>query len=134
MTPLWLALSAFPSSRRILRETGVEDIYGTIRAIRKDDTTFLPRAREDFGCVVFNLRTRHTPEGVAHSARVFRRLNRAALDLDGSSFLTYSRAADRDQVDQAYPQFREFLRLKRRYDPELRFQSEWWRNYAALFE
>ena len=25
-------------------------------------------------------------------------------------------------------------RLKRRYDPDLRFQSEWWRHYAPMFE
>jgi hypothetical protein len=27
----------------------------------------------------------------------------------------------------------EFLRLKRRYDPDLRFQSEWYRHYARMF-
>jgi hypothetical protein len=27
----------------------------------------------------------------------------------------------------------EFLRLKRRYDPQDRFQSEWYRHYRAMF-
>jgi hypothetical protein len=36
-------------------------------------------------------------------------------------------------VAACYPRFEEFLRLKRRYDPEGRFQSEWYRHYAALF-
>ena len=127
-------LELLDRSREILRETGAEDIYGTIRAIRRDETTFLAWAREDFACVIFNLRTRHTPERIAHTADAFRRLNGAALDLGGSFFLTYSRAATRDQVERAYPRFAEFLRLKRRYDPELRFQSEWWRHYAPMFE
>ena len=127
-------LELLERSRRILRETGAEDIYGTIRAIRTDQTTFLAWARQDFACVIFNLRTRHTPERIAHTADVFRHLYDAALDLGGSFFLTYSRAATREQVERAYPRFPEFLRLKRRYDPDLRFQSEWWRHYAPMFE
>jgi FAD/FMN-containing dehydrogenase len=133
-TPADNVLEFLERSRRILRETGAEDIYGTIRAIRKDETTFLAWASDDFACVIFNLRTRHTAEGVAHTMEVFRRLNEAALDLGGSFFLTYSRAATRDQVERGYPAFADFLRLKRKYDPELRFQSEWWRHYAPMFE
>lgn len=133
-TPADELLDFLAASRNVLRETGAEDIYGTIRAIREDDTTFLPWATQDFGCVIFNLRTRHTREGVSHTTDVFRRLNGEALDRGGSFFLTYWRAADRDQIERGYPSFPEFLRRKRIYDPELRFQSEWWRHYAPMFE
>jgi FAD/FMN-containing dehydrogenase len=133
-TPPEKLLEFLDRSRVILRETGAEDIYGTIRAIRKDETTLLPWAREDFGCVIFNLRTHHSPPGIARTTETFRRLNQAALDLGGAFFLTYHRAATREQVEAAYPAFPEFLRLKRRYDPDLRFQSEWWRHYAPMFE
>ncbi|HUP18711.1 MAG TPA: FAD-binding oxidoreductase [Gemmatimonadota bacterium] len=126
-------LELLERSRGILRATQAEDIYGTIRAIREDDTSFLAWARQDYGCVIFNLRTQHTAEGRAHTADVFRRLYDTALDLGGSFFLTYSRAATREQVERGYPNFPEFLRLKRHYDPELRFQSEWWRHYAPMF-
>ncbi len=121
-------------SRSILRDSTIENIYGTIRAIRRDQTTFLPWARRDYGCVIFNLRTPHTPQGRAQTASVFRQLNQAALDRGGSFFLTYSRAATREQIERGYPHFAEFLRLKRRYDPGLLFQSEWWRHYARMFE
>ncbi len=133
-TPPEELLGFLEESRSILRETEAEDIYGTIRAIRKDETTFLPWAREDFACVIFNLRTQHTSKGLQHTTSVFRRLNAAALNRRGSFFLTYGRAATPDQVAKAYPNFPEFLRLKRKYDPALRFQSEWWRHYAPMFE
>jgi FAD/FMN-containing dehydrogenase len=133
-TPPGNLLEFLARSRAILRETGADDLYGTIRAIRRDEDTFLPWAREDYGCVIFNLRTRHTPEGIAATTRSFRLLTQAAIDLDGSFFLTYHRAATRDQVEACYPRFPDFLRLKRRYDPDRRFQSEWWRHYSALFE
>lgn len=32
-----------------------------------------------------------------------------------------------------YPQFAEFLRLKRVYDPEERFQSDWYRHYRKMY-
>jgi hypothetical protein len=33
----------------------------------------------------------------------------------------------------AYPEFPEFLRLKRRLDPSEVFQSDWYRHYKAMF-
>jgi hypothetical protein len=36
-------------------------------------------------------------------------------------------------VLKAYPLFPEFLRQKKRYDPEERFQSDWYRYYRAMF-
>lgn len=133
-TPPHRVLEFLERSRWILRETGAEDIYGTIRAIMKDTTTYLPWAREDFGCVIFNLRTRHSAEGIAHTHQVFRRLTDAALDLGGSFFLTYAPTATREQLLRGYPRFEEFLRTKREYDPGTRFRSEWWKWAEGMFE
>ena len=41
--------------------------------------------------------------------------------------------ATRAQVEACYPQFVEFLRLKKKYDPQERFQSEWYRHYRTMF-
>ncbi|MGH7178199.1 MAG: hypothetical protein ACREJC_12525, partial [Tepidisphaeraceae bacterium] len=119
--------------RQVLRAGGVEDIYGTIRSIRRDQTTFLPWARDDYACVIFNLRTQHNAAGIARTAAAFRALNDAALALGGSFYLTYHKFATAGQVDQAYPAFRRFLKLKRDFDPGLRFVSDWYRHYSALF-
>jgi hypothetical protein len=48
-------------------------------------------------------------------------------------YLTYHRYATRNQVESCYPQFAEFLRLKKKYDPEERFQSDWYTHYRATF-
>jgi hypothetical protein len=47
--------------------------------------------------------------------------------------LTYHHWATRQQTEAAYPQFVEFLKLKRKYDPEQRFQSDWYRFYTTMF-
>jgi FAD/FMN-containing dehydrogenase len=116
------------------REHRVELVYGTIRLIERDDDTFLPWARDAYACVIFNLHTEHSAAGIERSARAFRRLIELATDLGGSFYLTYHRFATRAHVEACYPRFAQFLALKRAYDPELRFQSDWYRHYAALFE
>ena len=56
-----------------------------------------------------------------------------AIRYGGSYYLTYHRFATWEQVETCYPQLPEFLRLKRHYDPEERFQSDWYRHQRALF-
>jgi FAD/FMN-containing dehydrogenase len=117
----------------VFRRTGVDVIYGTIRLIERDDETFLPWARDRFACIIFNLHTEHTPEGLERSADAFRRLIDAATSHGGSYFLTYHRWATKEQLQRCYPQFPEFLAKKREYDPEERFQSDWYRHYREVF-
>jgi FAD/FMN-containing dehydrogenase len=115
------------------RQNHTQVIYGTIRFIKKDDVTFLPWAKQDYACIVFNLRVDHREEGIAKARGEFQRLIDRALDRGGSFFLTYHRWATKAQMLRAYPQFPEFLRLKKAYDPDERFQSEWYRHWRNEF-
>lgn len=120
--------------REDFRKNNVDLIYGTIRLIEKDRESFLPWARQSYACTIFNLHTEHTPEGIAHSAEAFRRLIDMAARRNGTYYLTYHRYARREQVLACYPQFSQFLKLKRKYDPAERFQSDWYRHYKAMFK
>ena len=111
----------------------VNVIYGTIRLIERDDDSFLAWAKEPYVCTIFNLHTTHSPTGLDHSAAAFRRLIDMAIRRGGSYFLTYHKWSRREQVEACYPRFPEFLRLKRKYDPEERFQSDWYRHYREMF-
>lgn len=114
------------------RRTQVDVVYGTIRLIERDEVTFLPWARERWACVILNLHTVHTPVGLAQAAAALRRLIDLAIERGGSYYLTYHRWARPDQVEACYPGLRDFLALKNDYDPEARFQSDWYRHYSAL--
>jgi FAD/FMN-containing dehydrogenase len=117
----------------LLRSNQTIVIYGTVRLIEKDDESFLAWAKESYACVIFNLLTLHTPDGIETSARSFRGLIDLAIARGGSYYLTYHRFAKREQVVACYPQFKKFLDLKRKYDPAERFQSDWYRHYRKLF-
>jgi FAD/FMN-containing dehydrogenase len=111
----------------------VDLIYGTIRLIERDTDSFLAWAREPWACIIFNLHTAHDADALGRTAAHFRRLIDRGRERGGSYFPTYHRWATREQVLACYPQFPEFLALKRKYDPEERFQSEWYRHYRSMF-
>ncbi len=115
------------------RRYAVKVIYGTIRLIEKDDESFLPWARESYACIVINLHVPHNPQGIAKAANDFRRIIDRAIEQGGSYFLTYHRWASRQQLDACYPQMSRFLELKRKYDPNEVFQSDWYRHYRRMF-
>lgn len=128
------ALSGFLDEvREDFRKNKVELIYGTVRLIERDDESFLPWAKQPYACTIFNLHTVHSPGGLQRSEDAFRRLIDMAARRAGTYYLTYHRYATRNQVESCYPQFAEFLQLKKKYDPEERFQSDWYRHYRTMF-
>lgn len=120
------------AARLVLRELGVEDIYGTIRAIRGESTSFLPWAWRDWACIVFNLRTPHSADGLARVRAAARGLIDAAADLGGSFYLTYHRWATRAQVLRCYPKMPQWLARKRELDPAGVLDSDWHRHMTRL--
>jgi len=119
--------------REDFRKYQTELIYGTVRLIERDVDSFLPWAKQPYACTVFNLHTVHSPEGMKRSADAFRRLIAMAARRGGTYYLTYHRYATRDQIETCYPELAQFLRLKKQYDPEERFQSDWYRHYRTVF-
>ena len=108
-------------------------IYGTIRLIKTDTETFLPWAKQDYACIVLNLRVEHSELGLEKARSDFQLLIDVALSHGGSYFLTYHRWARKDQLLEAYPQFPMFLKLKLKYDPQETYQSDWYRFYKEMF-
>lgn len=116
-----------------LRASKADVIYGTIRFVEPDDESFLPWARRKYVSIIFNLHTAHTPAALEKTAADFRQLIERAVQYGGSYYLTYHHWATRKQVETCYPQFAAFLKEKRKFDPDERFQSDWYRFYKKMF-
>ncbi|HMG60269.1 MAG TPA: FAD-binding oxidoreductase [Burkholderiales bacterium] len=108
-------------------------IYGTVRFIEPDDESFLPWARRRYVSIIFNLHTAHTPAALEKTTGDFRQLIERAIQYGGSYYLTYHHWATRKQVETCYPQFAAFLKEKKKFDPDERFQSDWYRYYKKMF-
>jgi FAD/FMN-containing dehydrogenase len=119
--------------REDARRNRAEIIYGTVRLIEQDRESFLAWAKKPYACVIFNLHVVHTPEGIRRAADAFRRLIDIGIRYGGSYYPTYHKYATRKQVETCYPQFAEFLKLKRKHDPAQLFQSDWYRHYRKMF-
>ena len=68
----------------------IPNIYGTIRMIEKDDESFLPWAKENYACVIFNLLVTNTDLGISKAADTFRGLIDVSIGLGGKLLLNVS--------------------------------------------
>lgn len=119
--------------RADLRSSNANVVYGTIRFIEQDEESFLAWAKAPYACIIFNLHTAHIHAALGQTAEDFRGLIDCAIQHGGNYYLTYHRWATRRQVQACYPEFARFLQLKMQYDPDERFQSEWYRHYKSVF-
>jgi len=126
-------ISLLEEARRILLASGIPLIYGTIRFIEQDKDSFLAWAKKRYACVIFSPHSSGETQALRKTGEVCRQLIRAANKRGGSFYLTYNRFATRDELASAYPQFQEFLNLKKQYDPRETFQSDWYRYYKGLY-
>jgi FAD/FMN-containing dehydrogenase len=120
-------------ARRLLLAGELPLVYGTIRFIEQDKDSFLAWAKKRYACVIFTPHTSSEAKALRKTGETCRQLIRAATKRGGSFYLTYNRFATRDELESAYPQFPQFLALKRRYDPLETLQSEWYRHYKTLY-
>lgn len=119
-------------AREDFRKNRVDLIFGEIGVIQEDDESFLSYARRSCARVSFHIHTPHNPDGVERSRRATRRLIDMAIKLEGSYYLTNHKFTTPEQLRACYPQFSEFIRLKKKYDPEDIFQSDWYRYYRDV--
>ena len=107
--------------------------YGTIRFIEKDQDSFLAWASESWVCIVCNLHVVHSEVGIEKVKKDFGNLLDRVIEFGGCFYLTYHKWISKKQVEAAYPQFREFLMLKQKYDPSEVFQSDWYRYFKDMY-
>lgn len=117
----------------LLKNRKADVIYGTVRLIKADTETFMPWAKEDYACIIFNLHVEHTNSSIEYIAETMRSLIDLAIMRKGSYYLTYHKFAKKEQVETCYPEFAEFLKKKLAYDPQELFQSNWYRHYKTMF-
>ena len=102
--------------------------------VNQSQQIVLPADRARFPAYMnLNLHVERTSSSVIRASDAFRALIDIGLRHGGSYYPTYHRYALKRQVEAAFPQFEDFLKLKRKYDPAEIFQSDWYRHYKKMF-
>jgi len=128
------ALEAFLADlRAFARAAELNIVRASIRLIEQDKETFLPWARRPYACMSLDVHVERGTRGLIRAGDAFRRLIDLGLRYGGSYYLAFHRHAIKRQLLAGYPQFPQFLRYKKKYDPGELFQSDWYRHYRDMF-
>lgn len=119
--------------RQILQEHDANVLNVSVRNVTRDPGSILAWAPEEvFGFVLYYKQgtDRAARDAVA---RWSSELIDAALAEGGTFYLPYQLHATAEQFRRGYPRYAEFLAVKRRLDPDGKFQNEFWNKYGKDF-
>jgi FAD/FMN-containing dehydrogenase len=118
------------AAREIVLRTHANLLNVTVRSVNEDRDTFLRYANGPMFAFVMLYRQQKTADAERQMEAMTQQLIDAALASGGRYYLPYRLHATPAQFFAAYPQGREFFRLKRKYDPDERFQNAFYVKYG----
>jgi len=124
-------LTAFLGDLRRIIQTHRPDLLNvTLRDVHTDEDTFLRYADQPMIAFVMFFNQLRTQEADTAMQTLTQELIDAALKHGGRYYLPYRLHATPEQFQQAYPQSAEFFERKRHYDPDERFQNQFYLKYG----
>ena len=117
--------------REIVTKNEVNLLNITLRIVTKDTITALPYAKDDRIAFVlyFNQKLNKIESEKLEKATV--ELINLAIANGGTYYLPYQLHYSIEQLRAAYPEFDEFLALKREYDPVELFSNTFYEKYGS---
>jgi FAD/FMN-containing dehydrogenase len=106
----------------------------TVRNVEPDHDSFLRYADQEVFGLVLLFHQKRTPAADAAMQDLTRELIDVALACGGRYYLPYRLHATEEQFLRAYPQAREFVAQKLRYDPAGIFENEFYLKYGKPLE
>ena len=117
--------------RNILVSGNVNVLSATIRYVAPDSTAALSYApRTEMFAIVLLLNVGLSVPAQAAATVVTQRLVEAALEYEGTYYLTYQLYPTPDQLHRAYPDAAYAFERKRFYDPDEMFTSQFYERYG----
>jgi len=107
-------------------------ITNHFRFVPKSSEALMSFARDDSICLIpCYLADKGNPTWLRKLEQATGELLEACLECGGRYYLTFDIIASQEQFRRAYPQWTEFVALKRKYDPGEMFSSHFYEKYAC---
>ncbi len=116
-------------SRQLLKRHDVDVLNCTLRYVKQDDVSFLPYAQKTVAAFVFYYSIDNSDAGFECVRGWTRQLVDIALKHNARFYLPYYCFATEKQVRAAYPEFDDFIALKKQYDPKEIFVNDLYLTY-----
>ncbi|MCS4301257.1 FAD-binding oxidoreductase [Chryseobacterium sp. BIGb0232] len=113
----------------VLKTSELDLLNITIRAVNKDDDSFMNYARENVFGFVFLFNQKKTVEQEDAMKILNNKLVDIALKNNGTFYLPYRLHIDKEKMRRVYPQTEAFFQLKRKYDPSELFDNKFYQHY-----
>ena len=117
--------------REVVEKNKINLLNVTIRYVPAEKDFLLSYAKSDSFAVVLYFNQNVSLNNISKAEVWTRDLINAALALKGNYYLPYQPMATREQFQQAYPAYQQFLQVKKKYDPQGLFQSQFYLKYLA---
>ncbi|CAH0346589.1 FAD-binding oxidoreductase [Bacillus sp. CECT 9360] len=101
----------------------------TVRYVEKNDHSVMSFSKDNMFALVLLINQGTSAEDIKKTKQVINDMLNLTLEHNGSYYLPYYSYPTKQQFKQAYPRSDEFFQLKRKYDPEERFQSLFYEEY-----
>jgi len=116
--------------RTVFQEYGVNVLNFSIRHVPQDTSSIMAYAQqESFACVLY-INVFNTQSGRDYACMWTQKLIDNIIQLGGTYYLPYLMCATREQFNTVYPNFKQLIAVKKKYDPTTKFKNMLWRQYA----
>ncbi len=113
----------------VLQSSSVDLLNITIRAVAKDEDSFLAFARESVFGFVLLFNQKKTYEQEKAMKELTNQLVDVTLANEGTFYLPYRLHPDRERMRLSYPQANDFFERKLAYDPQELFNNQFYQHY-----
>ncbi|KMQ64359.1 FAD-binding protein [Chryseobacterium angstadtii] len=113
----------------ILKNSELDLLNITLRAVDKDEDSYMNYAREHVFGFVFLFNQKKTTKQEEAMKLLTNKLVDATINNEGTFYLPYRLHIDRVKMRKVYPQADSFFAMKRKYDPQEIFDNTFYQHY-----
>lgn len=113
----------------ILKSSGMDLLNITIRAVNKDEDSYMNYARKNVFGFVFLFNQKKTVKQEDAMRLLTNQLVDMAIKNEGTFYLPYRLHIGKDKMRKVYPQAESFFELKKKYDPQELFDNKFYQHY-----